>query len=667
MSGSNYNYNQQSLSSLSSISGSGYYSVGGSSNQFGGSSTQYAGGSGYYSGGSNQYGSSSYFGGSLNISPHFNSKPIRPSFKTPEGHYKLIKESQPPKQPPRRFQPTQSKITFYYQPIGSNSSVNINIHNNIPLSSQSASSYTSHSSSSSISIIPKSNSTNSYSTSLTSEYSSSPTNNTSNNSKKPIIQTIDRELLYFGFLSMDTFTCFQFSNIDKAEYEEKGGPFGLPNNSPTCLKICKKRSLNSNRLQIVIGTDSGDIYSFDPIQEKPYQIFNRELNRSKCTCIEWLPNSSCQFIVGFANGILLIFDITRTDQTLPSAVSTTYNDMNSQSSLNYNTILLNGEEFYVKLQKNAKYNPVSEWKVSNKSVNSLCFSPDGKHLAVACQDGYLHIYNFETKTSIVSFKSYFGGFLCVDWSPDGRYLVSGSEDDYISIWSFEELQLIARGQGHQSWVSSVKFDPYVVSLVENQPNSFVSVVDTNKYRILSGGEDTRLLLWEFSKDNLKKPKPVKNVQQQQQQQQQQSSSSTISNNTTSPTSSSITTSQENSQDKDASDSNSNNSYNSSRSVSSNSSSSSGSTISRCSSGGDNVVPSKPRSEVPIILPIVSHRVGSEPVTDLIFTKDWIVTVSNSKFSIWARPDAVTATQKIDSMCSPNTPHSYTKQYMMNNF
>lgn len=85
------------------------------------------------------------------------------------------------------------------------------------------------------------------------------------------------------------------------------------------------------------------------------------------------------------------------------------------------------------------------------------FSPDGKQLAIASQDGYLRVVDYRSQryflhdsfhyrnTSILSyyhllqtifydrkwqkcrliivFRSHYGGFLCTTWSPDGKFVV----------------------------------------------------------------------------------------------------------------------------------------------------------------------------------------------------------------------------------------------------
>jgi WD40 repeat protein len=84
--------------------------------------------------------------------------------------------------------------------------------------------------------------------------------------------------------------------------------------------------------------------------------------------------------------------------------------------------------------------------------------------------------------------------LCVCWSPDGRYVLTGGQDDLVTIWAFREQRIVARCQGHQSWVTGVSFDPWRC--------------DERNYRFGSVGEDTKLLLWDFSVNALHKPKSV---------------------------------------------------------------------------------------------------------------------------------------------------------------
>ncbi|KAM9955445.1 hypothetical protein ACTFIW_007323 [Dictyostelium discoideum] len=699
----------------------------------------------FYGSGSNigQYGLA---GASSWINPNVqHTKPIRPSFKTTEGHYKLIKDV-PVEIDQKSFKrgiissKGYPKVSYYYKGsknhlqqqqqqqhqssiyttpsssfnntksnvnnIINNGNNNNNNNNNNSASSSPSSTSTSslHTASSSTSIntinslnLPHStmgaftsiedyqssshpspsNSTinNSNSSSSNSNSSSSSISNSSgskNSTKKNIIHpTSEKDQLYFSFTNIGNLSLFNFTNIDKAEYEEKINPIHTGYNA-LCQKI-KKLKKNSH-LQILVGTDTGEILLFDP-QIKPVEIkvFNKDnLEKTKCLCVDWLPNCDDRFIAGFDNGNIMIFDTNRTEHKSllyqynnvsnsivngNSNVNVNYNNNNNNNNSNsnnnnggYNNSISGKKQdfkFSVYLQKESRFNPVSLWKVSDKKkVNSFCFSPDGKYIAVACQEGLLNIYDIDGKIHLLSFKSYFGGFLSVDWSRDGKYIATGGEDDFISIFSFEERQLVARGQGHLSWVGCIKFDPYAFP------------IDSNYYRILSGGEDTRLLLWDFSKDTVLRKQRGKS----------------FSNNKNNNSSYNLNNNNNN---------NNNNSNNSSDDNSSKEESPSlSSVLSKESQHKANELQKKPidlnisppttpilvnslsRTVAPIILPIVSHRVHTDPLTDLLCTNDWIVTVSYKKFSIWARPDTVANAQKADSiMCSPNTPSSFTKQYL----
>lgn len=73
----------------------------------------------------------------------------------------------------------------------------------------------------------------------------------------------------------------------------------------------------------------------------------------------------------------------------------------------------------------------------------------------------MRCFEYARMDLVGSFRSYFGGLLCVAWSPDAKYVLCGGEDDLITLWSVSEKRVVARGQGHNSWVNCVQFDPYL--------------------------------------------------------------------------------------------------------------------------------------------------------------------------------------------------------------
>jgi len=105
---------------------------------------------------------------------------------------------------------------------------------------------------------------------------------------------------------------------------------------------------------------------------------------------------------------------------------------------------------------------------------------------------YLYLFKCVNRLCDI-YHSYFGGILCVDWSPDGKFIVTGGQDDLVSVWAFRG-NIVARCQGHSSWINSIMFDKY------NSVNRC--------YRFGSVSEDTKLILWEFGVNTIRRPRSV---------------------------------------------------------------------------------------------------------------------------------------------------------------
>lgn len=200
-------------------------------------------------------------------------------------------------------------------------------------------------------------------------------------------------------------------------------------------------------------------------------------------------------------------------------------------------LLKQGENYAVHTCKSkSARNPLLRWTVGEGALNEFAFSPNGKFLACASQDGFLRVFGFDAAELHGTMKSYFGGLLCVCWSPDGRYIVAGGEDDLVTVWSFSDCRVIARGHGHKSWVSVVAFDHCTTSVEEDdlpaefsgsdedihehihfsacrdrsnsahsqlsKRNSTDSRPVSVTYRFGSVGQDTQLCLWDLTEDIL---------------------------------------------------------------------------------------------------------------------------------------------------------------------
>ncbi|CAH0400407.1 unnamed protein product [Chilo suppressalis] len=268
--------------------------------------------------------------------------------------------------------------------------------------------------------------------------------------------------------------------------------------NPTCHDF-NTVTMTAENVSLVIGFSTGQIQLIDPIKKELSKLYNEErlIDKTRVTCIKWVPGSSNLFISAHASGQLYVYN-----EELTCGTTAPHYQLFKQGD---------GYSIHTCRTKSTR-NPLYRWVIGAEGscINEFAFSPCGTNLAVVSQDGFLRVFHYDTMELIGRARSYFGGFLCVCWSPDGKYVVVGGEDDLVTVWSFSELRVVARGQGHRSWVSVVAFDPYVVSFTE--PESEEGIEDDRQksesvqcYRLGSVSQDTQLCLWDLTEDVLKPP------------------------------------------------------------------------------------------------------------------------------------------------------------------
>ncbi|XP_030369811.1 WD repeat-containing protein 20 isoform X2 [Scaptodrosophila lebanonensis] len=257
--------------------------------------------------------------------------------------------------------------------------------------------------------------------------------------------------------------CFNFGR-DLYVYAFRGVKKGTEMSKPIDKKFYKGTNpschdFNANAATpsgapLLVGFTTGQIQLVTP-QLGPRELrklFNEErlIDKTKVTCLKWLPNSPHLFLASHASGHLYLYN-----EELPCTAA----------APNYQPFKVGDGYTILTCKSKSTRNPLYKWVFStdNCCINEFCFSPCGANLALVSQDGFLRVFHYDTMELLGIARSYFGGFLCVCWSPDGKYIVVGGEDDLVTVWSLQERRVVARGQGHRSWVSVVAFDPYTTS------------------------------------------------------------------------------------------------------------------------------------------------------------------------------------------------------------
>ncbi|XP_004530634.1 WD repeat-containing protein 20 [Ceratitis capitata] len=278
-----------------------------------------------------------------------------------------------------------------------------------------------------------------------------------------------RELYVYAFRGVKK--CAEISKpLDKKFY--KG-------TNPSCHDF-NATTATSTGAPLLVGFTTGQIQLVSP-QPGPRELrklYNEErlIDKTKVTCLKWLPNSPNLFLASHASGNLYLYN-----EDLPC----------TPTAPNYQPFKMGDGYTILTCKSKSTRNPLYKWifTTENCCINEFCFSPCGSNLAIVSQDGFLRVFHYDTMELLGIARSYFGGFLCVCWSPDGKYIVVGGEDDLVTVWSLHERRVVARGQGHRSWVSVVAFDPYTTSYTNWDGGDFSD--DENQMNEYSVGREAR--------------------------------------------------------------------------------------------------------------------------------------------------------------------------------
>src|SRR6202021_2527619 len=90
-------------------------------------------------------------------------------------------------------------------------------------------------------------------------------------------------------------------------------------------------------------------------------------------------------------------------------------------------------------------------------VNSVAFSPNGKHIVSGSNDSTIRVWDVDTGRGVSGpFRGHTDGVNSVAFSTDGTHIVSGSKDNTIRVWDVDTGRVVSGPfEGHTDGVNSV--------------------------------------------------------------------------------------------------------------------------------------------------------------------------------------------------------------------
>jgi WD40 repeat protein len=115
-------------------------------------------------------------------------------------------------------------------------------------------------------------------------------------------------------------------------------------------------------------------------------------------------------------------------------------------------------------------------------IHSVRFSPDGRKLYAASDDGRINVADVKSGHELTSWKGHRGAVLSLAIDSTGQWLASSGEDRTIRLWDIATSRERARWEAHDEAVTAIAFARSGERLVSGSSDGFAKLWDLPRIR-----------------------------------------------------------------------------------------------------------------------------------------------------------------------------------------
>ena len=140
------------------------------------------------------------------------------------------------------------------------------------------------------------------------------------------------------------------------------------------------------------------------------------------------------------------------------------------------------------------WNEVLIWRLDGEPItcqghslilSSVCFSPDGRHVASGSWDNTIRVWNSQNGLpALEPLEGHSSAVFSVRYSHDGTRIVSGSGDRTVCIWDSSNGSLLFTLEGHSSSVFSVACSHNGLHIISGDDEGTVRAWDAESYNLV---------------------------------------------------------------------------------------------------------------------------------------------------------------------------------------